>query len=147
MNFRLARTLSAVAGLALISMVLSIVTFSQIIRQKEIVEKVVTIRQTVLITEEKRINLFINELLLPKSAKCFRKLLYKESRFDSDAKSPTSSARGVGQLLRGTYKQIGLRHSDDGLAQVIASLAYIARKYGTGGACSAWNHSLTHNYY
>ena len=146
MNARLARTLSIIVLISIVSSTLSIFTMSAVLRQKAITREVVTIRQTVLVTEAKRITLFIDELLLPKSAKCFRKLLHKESRLDPNAKNSKSSAKGVGQLLDSTYRNIGLRHSDDALAQVIASMAYISRRYN-GNFCAAWNHSRIHNFY
>lgn len=80
------------------------------------------------------------ELLTPKQFKCFTKLMGKESAWNPKAKNPNSTARGIGQLLEGTYRNLGMRHSDHGVPQVVAALAYIGRKYGSSGPCGAWAH-------
>jgi hypothetical protein len=80
------------------------------------------------------------ELLTPKQYKCFTQLIGKESAWNEKAKNPTSSASGVGQLLSGTYRNLGMRHSDEAVPQMVASLAYIGRKYGSAGPCGAWRH-------
>ena len=80
------------------------------------------------------------ELLTPKQFRCFTQLIGKESAWNEKAKNPTSSASGVGQLLSGTYKNLGMRHSDEAVPQMVASLAYIGRKYGSAGPCGAWRH-------
>ena len=103
-------------------------------------KKVIIQKQVVLGDEKKVITTFIDQLLTPKSAKCFKALLMKESSMNSRAKNPNSSASGMGQLLTSTYKNIGMRHSDDAIAQTVAALAYIGRKYGSSGPCGAWKH-------
>lgn len=88
------------------------------------------------------------ELLTPKNYRCLMNILHKETTgIDPHAKNPDSSARGVGQLLKSTYKNLGMKHSTDEKAQLIATLAYIGRKYGAGGPCAAWAFHKTHNYY
>jgi hypothetical protein len=87
------------------------------------------------------------ELLTKKHFKCFRKLIGKESAWNPQAKNPKSSARGIGQLLEGTYRNLGMKHSDAGVAQTVATLAYIGRKYGSGGPCAAWQHFQRKNWY
>lgn len=79
------------------------------------------------------------ELLVPQQYQCFTKLIGKESAWQS-VNNPTSSAAGIGQLLAGTYKNLGMRHSNHRIPQTIATLAYIGRKYGSGGPCAAWSH-------
>ena len=86
------------------------------------------------------------ELLTVKDFKCFTKLMGKESAW-KDKKNPTSSASGVGQLLDSTYKNLGMKRSDSTVAQTVAALAYIGRKYGAGGPCAAWAFWKTHSYY
>lgn len=86
------------------------------------------------------------ELLTAKDFKCFTKLMGKESAW-KDKKNPTSSASGVGQLLDSSYKNLGLKRSDSTVAQTVAALAYIGRKYGSGGPCAAWTFWKTHSYY
>lgn len=87
------------------------------------------------------------ELLTPKQYTCFTKLMGKESAWNPKAKNPTSSARGVGQLLNSTYRNLGMKHSNKAVPQVVAALAYIGRKYGSSGPCGAWAHFKKHNWY
>lgn len=87
------------------------------------------------------------ELLTSKSYKCLAKLIGKESAWDPSAKNPRSSAKGIGQLLDATYDNLGMKHSSNENAQLIATLAYIGRKYGSGGPCAAWAFFQRHNYF
>jgi hypothetical protein len=126
--------------LAIISMIVNISTLTMLHDQKIIKESVVEYKQVVLATDSQRIQLFIDELLTPKSAACFRAILNRESHMNPLAKNPYSSASGVGQLLSSTYQNLGMRKSSDPLAQVVASLAYISRKFGgASSTCNAWH--------
>ena len=87
------------------------------------------------------------ELLHEKSFKCFTQLIGKESAWNPQAENPVSSASGIGQLLDGTYKNLGMKHSDAEVPQLVATLAYIGRKYGSGGPCAAWAHFKKHRWY
>jgi len=80
------------------------------------------------------------ELLTPRQYECFERIASRESHWRSDSKNPSSSARGIGQLLDSTYKNIGMKHSDAPVAQTVAALAYIGRRYGSAGPCGAWKH-------
>lgn len=105
-------------------------------------------KQYITATDSERIQLFINELLTPKSASCFRKILNAESHFNPNAKNPFSSASGVGQLLDSTYKTLGLRKTVDPLGQVVASLAHISRRFGgANSVCNAWQSERTQHSY
>ena len=86
------------------------------------------------------------ELLTAKQFKCFNALMSKESAWQ-DKKNPISTASGVGQLLDGTYKNLGMKRSKSTVAQTIAALAYIGRKYGSSGPCGAWKHFQRNNFY
>ena len=86
------------------------------------------------------------ELLTAKDFKCFSKLMGKESAW-KDKKNPNSTAQGIGQLLDGTYKNLGMKRSKSTVAQTVAALAYIGRKYGAGGPCAAWKHFQRNNFY
>jgi hypothetical protein len=86
------------------------------------------------------------ELLTAQQFKCFNALMSKESAWQ-DKDNPTSTASGVGQLLDGTYRNLGMKRSKSTVAQTIAALAYIGRKYGSSGPCGAWNHFKQKNYY
>jgi hypothetical protein len=87
------------------------------------------------------------ELLTTKQYKCFSSLIGKESAWRNYAQNPTSSAKGIGQLLDGTYRNLGMKHSEVEAAQVVAALAYIGRKYGSSGPCGAWKHWQTKKWY
>jgi hypothetical protein len=87
------------------------------------------------------------ELLTKEQFKCFRLLISKESAWNEKARNPTSSAAGLGQLLSGTYKNLGMKHSTEAVPQLVAALAYIGRKYGSAGPCGAWRHFQKKNWY
>lgn len=135
-----------ITALSAVALVLSIAALSTIFEQKRITHEVVTVKQVVFVSDQKRVQLFIDELLNKKSAKCLKSILYVESRFNPAAKSKTSSAKGVGQLLSSTYKNLGLKHSNDGLAQTIAAISYVGRRYN-GNFCQALKHERTRNWY
>jgi hypothetical protein len=143
----LIRTGLFVAVLAMFSLVFSIATTATLIEQKKIVYTVVEYKQVVFSTEKQRMNLFIDELLTKKSAACFRQILMRESHMNSKAVNPASNARGVGQLLASTYDSIGMKHSPDPIAQIVASLAHIGRFYGSAGPCGAWAHWQQEGWY
>lgn len=86
------------------------------------------------------------ELLNKHQYKCFSSLIGKESAW-KNARNPRSTAKGVGQLLDSTYRNLGMKHSQMEAAQTVASLAYIGRKYGSSGPCGAWKHFQTKNWY
>jgi hypothetical protein len=86
------------------------------------------------------------ELLTKKDFKCFSLLMGKESGW-KNKKNPTSSAEGVGQLLDSTIKNLGMKRSKSEVAQTVAALAYIGRKYGSGGPCAAWQHFKQKKWY
>ena len=56
-----------------------------------------------------------------KEWRCLESLWTRESRFDSEARNPNSSARGIGQMLR--------EQSSDPRIQVLRSLKYISVRY------------------
>ena len=128
-----------IGSLAIFSMIFNITTLSTLVGQQKVTHRVVQVKEVVLLTDPQRINLLIDELLTPKSAQCFRQILKHESHFNPKAKNPTTTAKGVGQLLDTTYANLGMKHSKDGMAQTVAALAYIGRHYGGKNAtCSAW---------
>ena len=83
-------------------------------------------------------SMFVNAAFAPQ-------LLGKESAWKSSAKNPTSSAKGIGQLLDVTYRNLGMKHSEASVPQLVATLAYIHRRYVT--PCKAWDHFKKKNYY
>ena len=87
------------------------------------------------------------ELLTEQQFKCFTQLIGKESAWNPKAKNPTSTAAGVGQLLKSTYRNLGMKHSTEAVPQTVAALAYIGRKYGSAGPCGAWRHFKKKNWY
>ena len=85
------------------------------------------------------------ELLTKKEYKCLAKLIGKESAWKPSAKNPTSSAQGIGQLLDATYRNLGMKHSQASVPQLVATLAYIHRRHLT--VCSAWQHFVSRGWY
>ena len=84
-------------------------------------------------------------LLTKQEYSCLAKLLGKESAWKASAKNPTSSAKGIGQLLDSTYRNLGMKHSQASVPQLVATLAYIHRRHVT--ACNAWQFFKVKNYY
>ena len=144
---KLTRLGLSVGTLSLISIVLSIGAILSLVAGHRVTATVVNYKEVLIATDQQRIDLFISELLTPKSAKCFRKVLTKESHFNPFAKNPISSASGVGQLLQSTYTNLGLRKTNDPLGQVVATLSYVGERYGSAGTCGAWKHELQFNWY
>jgi hypothetical protein len=90
---------------------------------------------------------FSKALLTKKQYRCFTRLVGKESAWNFKAANPTSTAKGIGQLLDSTYRNLGMKHSNHEVAQTVATLAYIGRKYGSGGPCAAWDFWKKNNWY
>lgn len=84
-------------------------------------------------------------LLTKQEYSCLAKLLGKESAWKASAKNPTSSAKGIGQLLDSTYRNLGMKHSQASVPQLVATLAYIHRRHVT--ACNAWQFFKENSYY
>ena len=112
--------------------------------QAEPAVPVVSVRQNLMEADARDV---ARALLTKKHYKCFTQLMGKESAWNPLAKNPTSSAAGVGQLLSGTYKNLGMKHSNEAVPQTVAALAYIGRKYGSAGPCGAWQHFKRKNWY
>jgi hypothetical protein len=108
---------------------------------------VIRVQDAIVLDDQTKVGLFVNELMTQRQASCLLWIFNKESHLNPKAKNPNSSAKGVGQLLESTYRNIGLKHSADPLAQVVASIAYISRHYGSDGACAAKSFWQKHNYY
>ena len=108
---------------------------------------VIRVQDAIVLDDQSKVGLFVNELMTQRQASCLLWIFNKESHINPKAKNPSSSAKGVGQLLESTYRNIGLKHSADPLAQVVASIAYISRHYGSDGACAAKAFWQKHNYY
>lgn len=85
------------------------------------------------------------KLLTKKEYSCLAKLLGKESAWNAEAKNPHSSAKGIGQLLDATYRNLGMKHTEASVPQLVATLAYIHRRHLT--PCKAWSHFKEKNYY
>lgn len=113
--------------------------------------KTITVTKTITIkatgTDKEKVVKFVNELMTKRQANCLLWIFEKESNIRTNAKNPDSSARGIGQLLASTYANIGLKHSADPMAQVVAAIAYISRHYGSDGACAAQSFWKQHHYW
>ena len=72
-----------------------------------------------------------------KQWRCLESLWTAESRFDSEARNPNSSARGIAQMLR--------EQSSDPRIQVLRSLKYISVRYGN--PCRAKSFHDRRNWY
>lgn len=85
-------------------------------------------------------------LLTHKQFRCLDKLLTAESRWTVTSKNPKSSAKGIGQLLDATRRNLGMEpKKKDGTAQLVATLSYIHRRHVN--PCNAWNHFTKHRFY
>jgi len=109
--------------------------------------EVVIVQAKPVLNDQQKVQEFVHELMIKRQADCLLWIFTKESNINPKSKNKHSSAKGVGQLLDSTYRNIGLKHSADPLAQVVASIAYISRRYGTGGACKAKAFWLKNSYY
>ena len=137
-----------IASLSISVMILAIMTSGIVSQYKKPPVQMVKVSEVMAMSDQDRINLLIDQLLEPKSATCFRNILMKESKMNPSAANKQSSAKGVGQLLDKTYTNLGMKHSNDGIAQTIAALAYISRHYGgTNSTCQAWAHWQKHNWF
>jgi len=105
---------------------------------------VVPVRQNLMQADARDV---ARELLTTKQFKCFTQLIGKESAWNEKAQNPTSTAAGMGQLLEGTYRNLGMKHSLEAVPQMVAALAYIGRRYGAAGPCGAWRHWQVKNWY
>ena len=85
------------------------------------------------------------ELLTKEQYSCFTQLIGKESGWRPEAQNPTSSASGIGQILNSTYKGLGMRKTEAGVTQLVATLAYIHRRWVT--PCNAWEHFKLKGWY
>lgn len=85
------------------------------------------------------------ELLNKEQFVCLAKLVGKESGWRVNAQNPNSSASGLGQLLDSTYSRLGMQKSDSGVAQLVATLSYIHRRWVT--PCNAWRNWQKHGSY
>ena len=109
--------------------------------------RIITVQSTVVLNSQQKVEAFVNELMTKRQASCLLWIFTKESHINPNAKNPKSSAKGIGQLLDSTYQNIGLKHSADPIAQVVASIAYISRHYGSDGACAAKAFWQKNSYY
>ena len=85
------------------------------------------------------------ELLTKEQYSCFTQLIGKESGWRPEAQNPTSSASGIGQILNSTYKGLGMRKTEAGVTQLVATLAYIHRRWVT--PCNAWENFKIKGWY
>jgi hypothetical protein len=85
-------------------------------------------------------------LLTKKQFQCLDKLLIRESQWTVTSKNPKSSAKGIGQLLDATRRNLGMEpKKKDGTAQLVATLSYIHRRHVN--PCNAWRFFSEHRYY
>ena len=140
---RFSNTLIAILAISILLMAL--ISNGLVYRNQPV--NVIRVQDAIVLDDQTKVGLFVNELMNQRQASCLLWIFNKESHINPKAKNPSSSARGVGQLLESTYRNIGLKHSADPLAQVVASIAYISRHYGSDGACAAKSFWQKHSYY
>lgn len=85
------------------------------------------------------------ELLTKEQYSCFTKLIGKESAWNPKAENPKSTASGIGQMLDSTYSSLGMKKSNTGVSQLVATLSYISRRHVT--PCGAWQHFQDKGWY
>lgn len=85
------------------------------------------------------------KLLNKEQYQCLNKLISKESAWRPEAQNPTSTASGIGQILKATYNGLGMQKTDAGVTQLVATLAYIHRRHVT--PCGAWKHFKEKGWY
>jgi hypothetical protein len=106
--------------------------------------KIVEVKTVLILSDKEKIDMFIDEMMTKQQGSCLKQILIKESNMRSNALNKSSKAKGVGQLLDSTYRNLGLKHSADPLAQVVATIAYVGRHYGGSNAfCTAWTFHTT----
>ena len=133
---------------SLVALLLMISITNGILQPAKAPTKIVEVKTVLVLSDKEKINLFIDEMMTTKQGNCLKQILMKESNMRPSALNKSSKAKGVGQLLDSTYKNLGLKHSADPIAQVVAAIAYVGRHYGGSNAfCDAWAFHKAHNYY
>ena len=85
------------------------------------------------------------DLLTKEQYSCFTKLIGKESAWNPKAENPKSTASGIGQMLDSTYSSLGMKKSNAGVSQLLATLSYISRRHVH--PCGAWRHFQEKGWY
>lgn len=75
----------------------------------------------------------------------FNTIIMKESRWNSDAQNPYSSAYGLGQFLNSTWATVGCTKTNDKYTQIDCTIKYLSQRYKT--PTRALNFHLKNNYY
>lgn len=61
----------------------------------------------------------------------FNDLINRESKWNSEAKNPYSTAYGIGQFLNSTWESVGCEKTDDKYVQVDCTIEYVSLRYKT----------------
>lgn len=75
----------------------------------------------------------------------FNTIIIKESRWNSNAQNPNSTAYGLGQFLNSTWASVGCVKTSDKYKQIDCTIKYISQRYNT--PTRALNFHLKNNYY
>lgn len=75
----------------------------------------------------------------------FNTIIMKESKWNSNAQNPYSSAYGLGQFLNSTWATVGCTKTNDKYTQIDCTIKYISQRYKT--PTRALNFHLKNNYY
>lgn len=82
---------------------------------------------------------YARSMVSDKEYEALHELIDLESKWDSDAQNPKSSAYGLGQLLDQTWDLVEIEKSADYRIQLIASHKYVMMRYGS------WVKALEHH--
>jgi hypothetical protein len=93
--------------------------------------------KVVVVTRVLGVKDFARSLLTARQFKCLDFVVTHESHWNPSAVNPDSGASGLGQLMPSTWRNLGYTPTKVADAQLLATLVYIARHYGSGGPCAA----------
>ena len=85
------------------------------------------------------------QTLFPDQWEYFDDLIWRESRWDSKAQNPHSTAYGLGQFLNSTWATVGCVKTTDPYTQLDCTKKYIEKRYSTPH--KALHHQIAYDWY
>ncbi len=61
----------------------------------------------------------------------FNDLIKRESKWNSEAKNPNSTAYGLGQFLKSTWEIVDCKKTSNAYKQIDCTIEYVSKVYGT----------------
>lgn len=104
-------------------------------------------RDTEIVIRELNTKDYAKMMLAPLQYKCLDLIVNRESHWNPKAVESSTKALGIGQLQPQTWRNLNYKSTLNPNAQVLATLMYIQRHYGSPGVCSAERHSRTFGWY